>query len=77
MRRKIVILFIAAFTSVFGAVACSGEVQVEEPDEVPVKVQDSGEQQKDQPQKQDQPQKNDQPQKQEQKQEQPEEKGVG
>ncbi len=77
MRRKIVILFIATFTSVSGAAACSGEVQVEEPDEVPVKVQDDGEQQKDQPQKQDQSQKNDQPQKKEQKQEQPEEKGVG
>jgi hypothetical protein len=41
MRRKFVILFVvAAFTSVFGAAACSGEVQVEEPEEVPVNVQD-------------------------------------
>jgi hypothetical protein len=60
MSRKIVIIFVAAFASVFGAVACSGEVQVEEPDEVPVKVQDGGEQQKEQPQQQqkqqDQPQ---------------------
>ena len=55
MRRKIVILFvIAAFTSVFGAAACSGEVQVEEPDEVPVKVQDGNDQQKEQAPQQEQ-----------------------
>jgi hypothetical protein len=52
MRRKIVILFVAAFASILGAAACSGEAQVEAPDEVPVKVQDGGEQQKEQPQQQ-------------------------
>ena len=52
MRRKIVILFVAAAASILGAPACSGEVQVEEPDEVPVKVQDGGEQPKEQPQQQ-------------------------
>ncbi len=43
MRGKIVILVVATFASLFGAAACSGEVQVEEPEEVPVKVQ-NGEQ---------------------------------
>jgi hypothetical protein len=40
MKSKIVILFIATFASVFGAVACSAEVQVDEPEELPVQVQD-------------------------------------
>ena len=69
MRRKIAILLVAAFASVFGAVACSGEVQVEEPEEVPVKIQDGGEQQKEQQKEQPQQQKQqDQPQQKQEKQ---------
>ncbi len=40
MRGKIIILVVAVFATLFAAAACSGEVQVEEPDEVPVQVQD-------------------------------------
>jgi hypothetical protein len=40
VRRKFITLFVAAVASIFGAVTCSGEVQVEEPDEVPVQIQD-------------------------------------
>ncbi len=40
MKRKISILLVAAFASIFGVGACSGSVQVEEPDEIPVQVQD-------------------------------------
>ena len=39
MRRKIAIFFGVASASLFGTVADSGEVQVEEPEEVPVKIQ--------------------------------------
>jgi hypothetical protein len=40
VTRKFIILFVVAFASVFGAVAWSGEVQVDEPDEVRVQIQD-------------------------------------
>jgi hypothetical protein len=40
VRRKAGILFVAAFVSILGTAACSEEVQVDEPDEVPVQVQD-------------------------------------
>jgi hypothetical protein len=38
VRRRLVISLVAALTFVFGVVACSAEVQVDEPDEVPVKI---------------------------------------
>jgi hypothetical protein len=40
MKRKIAILFVATLASVFGAVGCSAEVQVDEPEELPVQVQE-------------------------------------
>jgi len=40
VRRKFIILFVVAFASVFSAGTCSAEVQVDEPDEVPVQIQD-------------------------------------
>jgi hypothetical protein len=38
VRRRLVVCLVAALTFVFGGVACSAEVQVDEPEELPVKV---------------------------------------
>jgi hypothetical protein len=40
MRRKITILLVVVFASIFGGGACSGEVQVDVPDEIPAQVQE-------------------------------------
>ncbi len=45
MRRRLVVYLVAALTFVFGGVACSAEVQVDEPEEVPVKIDAQDEEQ--------------------------------
>jgi hypothetical protein len=42
MRRKTIVLFILAFSSVSGAVACGVGWQAEAPGEPPAKVQEKG-----------------------------------
>ena len=39
-EKKSVILLVAALASIFSTVACSAEVQVDEPDKLPVQIQD-------------------------------------
>lgn len=45
MRRRLVVSLVAALSFVFGGVACSAEVQVDEPEEMPVKVDTQEEEQ--------------------------------
>ncbi len=44
MRRKSVTRLVATLALIFGTVACSAEVQVDEPDELPVQIQDQEQQ---------------------------------